>query len=143
MESDIRAVLGKYGYQAVKECLDNEMLQTYQYLNLYFNNKSKENSKPISTTQENVVLNPVVQDVLLTAEIPHSIHVQKEDSGVTEKTVSLGNTQPTSAKQRKTKQMALTKVAEPTPEPTSQPQGKVEGETETKPKKKYFYKKKQ
>lgn len=129
MEAEIRAVLGKYGYQAVREFLDNEMLQTYQYLNSYFSTDSKK-EKPV----RNVVVNPVtsVAPVAPVQEIPLKPESMALSPG--EKTVSLAATQATPAKQRKNTQMALTKVAEPTPEPAPAP--------EEKPKKKYYYKKK-
>ena len=125
MESEIRAVLGKYGYQAVREFLDNEMLQTYQYLNSYFSADSK--------IVRNVVINPVAA----IQEIP----LKPESMALTpsEKTVSIAASQSISAKPRKTKQMALTKVPEPTPQPAPEPA--PESATQEKPKKKYYKKK--
>ncbi len=120
METELRAVIAKYGYQAVREYLDNDMKQTYQYLKSYFATKANTNAQHIHTNLENVIINPTtqVQDVLLTTEIPHSIHIEKEN--FTEKTVSIANSQSAvtkSGKVRKGKQLAFTKVPEP---PTQQ-----------------------
>ncbi len=125
MEVEIRALIAKYGYQAIKEYLDNDMKQTYQYLNSYFNGLLNK-SQHVHTNLENVIINPTantntssnttIQDVLLTAEIPHSIHVEKENSAQVEKTVSIANSQTTpknSTRPRKNKQFSLFKVSEP------------------------------
>jgi hypothetical protein len=118
MENDIRAIIAKYGYQAVREYLDNDMKQTYQYLKSYFSSKNNS-GQYIHTNLENGIIHPTtqIQDVLLTTEIPQSIHVEKQVSTheSNEKTVSLANSQSAvtkSGKVKKGKQLAFTKVPE-------------------------------
>ena len=131
METELRSLVGHYGFQAVREGLEKEMRETYTYLHSYFQRQH------IHTNLENTVILPQGQmkgqgkakDVLLTTTIPQTIHVEKEicpatEPATDEKTVSLGSSQsnpnPTQSK-KKGKQVSLTKV-EPPPQPISPPQ---------------------
>ena len=137
MESELRQLVGRYGFKSVKECLDEEMKTTYQYLHHYFHSKNKTHT-PGEKEKENIVINQI-QDVILTTDIPQNIHIEKDVPGPTEKTVSLANSTTVpknSVKVKNTPKMALTKVPEPTPPPNPEPT------PETKPKRKYFHKKK-
>ena len=119
MELELRQLVGRYGFKAVKECLDQEMKTTYQYLHQYFSaTRPVENTVcvPLSTTSIQT------KNVLFPEEQEKEKEKEKEGAQAKgkERTVSL-STMNTKVSTKKEQVISLTKVAEPDPPPKPDP----------------------